>query len=381
MPKLARPLTDREIRYNPPGKYADGWGLALTVTPTRRYWTWRGTVQGRRTEYGIGPVALVPPMEAREIALKWSRIARDGGDPRSERDAGKASAVTFKAAAEHVYQRDMTERSEKTRNQWRSTMRIHVFPKIGSKPVSSITRADLEAVLAPIWQTTPTTARRVFQRVSVVLQAAIGKGWYSGPNPCDGDLRKALGAHDKQKRHVRSVPWQELPAVFARIAAADGMGAPALAFATLTAARSGEVRGAVWSEIDLGAAMWEIPAERMKMSRPHRVPLSPAAIELLQSLPRVEGEELVFPGMKPRQPMSDITLAAVLKRLGVDGVPHGMRAAFRSWAEANEVGSHAARELCLAHVNKNEIERAYQRDDLFDARRRIMNIWAEFLNS
>lgn len=389
MPKKARSLTDREIKSglkpSPKGiaKFADGHGLNLNVSEGGRWWSWRGVVHGRRVEFGVGSIDLVPTLEARKIAIEWQRIAKDGGDPRQARDAAKGKNMPLEEVARMVWERDVNgvAKNAKATAQWISSLEAYVFQKLGKRPVHGITRADIEGVLAQIWKEKPETARRVRQRLHSVFAAAIGKGFYEGANPVDKELTKALGKHNTRQKHHAAVPYGDLPAVFAKIAASEGNGARALAFTILTAARSGETRGMTWDELDLDAGLWRIPAERMKAGREHVVPLSPEALDLVKGTPRVKGESLVFAGTKRGTQMSDMTMAAVLKRLEIDATVHGMRSSFRDWSEANDVTTRAARELALAHVNRDRVEAAYLRGGLVDLRRELMNQWSKHITT
>lgn len=386
LPKRATHLNDRQIRSglkaSPKGvaKYADGHGLYLNVSEGGRWWSWRGTVHGRRVEFGVGALDLVPPIEARKIALDWQRVAREGGDPRQARDAAKGKKITFEEVARLVWERDVNgvAKNAKARDQWINSLKTYAFPRIGKRAIHGVTRSDVEAVLSPIWREKPETARRVRQRMNAVFAAAIGKGYFEGANPVDKELSKALGQHTTRQKHHAAVHFRDLPDVYHKIASGEGNGSRALAFTILTAARSGEVRGMTWDELDLEAGVWTVPEERMKAGREHTVPLSPQALALLVSTPRMKDENLVFPGTRQHKPMSDATMAAVLKRLGIAATVHGFRSTFRDWAEVNTNASHAAKELSLAHVNKDRVEAAYLRDGLLDQRRELLDEWARF---
>ena len=385
MPKRVRPLTDTQIRRGlkptSPGeitKTADGRGLYLNVSDGGRWWSWRGTVHGRRVELGIGALDLVPPSEARTTAIEWQRIAKAGGDPRQVRDAHRGAKVTFEQAARTVWARDVEgiARNAKAATQWITSLETYVFPKIGRRPIAGVRRADVKAVLDPIWKTKPETARRVRQRIGSIFAYAIGQGYYTDASPVDRELTRSLDPHKREQEHHSRVGIAELPATFARIEGVKGSGARALAFGILTAARPGEVRGATWEEIDFDAGLWTIPGARMKAGREHIVPLSPAAIAILRGVPRAD--RFVFASSKRGAPISNATMAAVLKRLGVEATVHGFRSTFRDWVEINDVGTEAGRELALAHVNTDATRAAYQRDGLVEQRRTMMARWAEF---
>ena len=246
---------------------------------------------------------------------------------------------------------------------------------LGTLPVHAITQAEILRVLAPIWTEKPETARRVRQRLRTVLDWARAAGHFEGVNPVEG-VEKGLPPQRRKPRHFAALPWQEVPSLMRRLEAMEGMGAPALRFLILTAARSGEVRGARWEEIDTEAAVWTVPGERMKAGEPHRVPLSASALAILNEV-RGLHPELVFPGPTGR-PLSDMTLSAVLRRLGVEATVHGFRSTFRDWAEECTSFAHEVKEAALAHSVRNRVEAAYRRTDLFDKRRALMDEWGRF---
>ena len=382
MPKQVRDaLTAARVRQEKrPGRYADGNGLYLHVSETgARWWLWRGTVHGCRCERGMGSARLVSLAEARDIARTWRRIARAGGDPVAERDKVKRQSMTFEAAARQVWvtQIEPHAKNPKHRAQWINTLQAYAFPRIGSRPVHAVAQSDILRVLAPIWTEKPETARRVRQRLRTVMNWARAAGHFAGINPVEG-VEDGLPRQRGKVRHFTALPYQELPELMRRIEGVDGMGALALRFTILTAARSGEVRGAMWPEIDTEARLWAVPAERMKgTGEEHRAPLSDAALGVLE---RVRGlsEGLVFPSSQRGRPLSDMTLAAVLKRLAVPATVHGMRSTFRDWSEETTGFPREVKEAALAHTVRDKVEAAYQRGDLFDKRRDLMDQWARF---
>ncbi len=362
-----------------PGRYADGNGLYLHVSETgARWWLWRGTVHGRRRELGIGSARLIPLAEAREIARAWRRIARADGDPVAERDKDKRETLTFEDAARRVWadQIEPNARNPKHRQQWINTLRDYAFPVVGSLPVHVIKQADILRILAPIWTEKPETARRVRQRLRTVMNWARTAGHYEGMNPVEG-VEDGLPKQRAKVQHFRALPYGELPELMRRIEDVDGMGALALRFTILTAARSGEVRGAMWAEIDTEARVWTIPADRMKAEVEHRVPLCDKTLAVLE---RVRGlsDGLVFPSRRAGRPISDMTLSAVLRRLKMPGTVHGMRSTFRDWCEEMTGFPHEVKEAALAHTVRNKVEAAYRRTDLFDKRRTLMEQWGRF---
>lgn len=375
-------LTAATVKRAAPGRHADGNGLFLHVDPNgARRWVLRTVVHGRRRDIGLGGVSLVSLAEAREAAARLRRIARTGGDPIAERDRDKRTSLTFADAAQKVHAEHIakTARNGKHVAQWLATLERHAFPIIGAKPVHTVDQADVLRVLSPIWTETPETARRVRQRLRTVLDWARTAGYREGVNPVEG-VERGLARQRDKPGHFAALPWQELPALWPRLEATSGTGALALRFAILTATRSGEVRLADWAEIDLDARVWTIPAGRMKAGREHRVPLSAAALDVLAAAEALTGgrEGLVFPSARQGRPLSDMTLAAVLKRLGVPVTPHGFRSTFRDWAEEATSYPYEVKEAALAHTVKSKTERAYRRGDLFEKRRDMMDAWASY---
>ena len=381
MPKEVRDaLTAAKVRQEQrPGRYADGNGLYLHVSETgARWWVWRGTVHGKRRERGMGSARLVSLAEAREIARTWRRIAKAGGEPAEERDKGKLQSLTFEAAARQVWSKQIEPhgRNAKYRQQWLTTLEAHAFPIIGSRPVHAVTQADILRVLSPIWTEKPQTARLVRQRLRTVLNWARTAGHYEGMNPVEG-VEDGLPKQRAKVQHFTALPYGELPELMRRIEGVDSMGALALRFLILTAARSGEVRGALWPEIDIEARLWAIPPERMKGEREHRVPLSDTALAVLDSV-RGLSPERVFPSSRQGRPLSNTTLARVLIKLDCPVTTHGFRSTFRDWCEEMTSFPHEVKEAALAHTVRNAVERAYRRTDLFDKRRDLMDRWARF---
>ena len=381
MPKEVRDaLTATKVRQEKrPGRYADGNGIYLHVSDTgARWWLWRGTVHGTRCERGMGSARLLSLAEAREIARSWRRIARAGGDPKEDRDKGKRQSLTFEDAARRVWseQIEPNSRSPKHRAQWFKTLQVYAFPRIGSCPVHAVTQADILGILAPIWTEKPETARRIRQRLRTVLNWARTAGHYEGMNPVEG-VEDGLPKQRAKVQHFRALPYGELPELMRRLEGVDGMGALALRFTILTSARSGEVRGALWPEIDVEARLWAVPGERMKSGEGHRVPLSAPALAVLE---RVRGlsDGPVFPSSRRGRPLSDTTLSAALKMLEIPATVHGMRSTFRDWCEELTSFPHEVKEAALAHTVPNAVERAYRRTDLFDKRCELMSQWARF---
>ena len=264
---------------------------------------------------------------------------------------------------------------------WISSLENHVFPTIGNRPINTIQSGDVLAVLQPIWFKIPETARRVRQRIRHVMQWAKGANLYSGENPVDaaeGSLPRHTGV---TRRHMPALPYEEIPEFMEKLRDRQGLAALALQFTILTAARSGEVRGAQWDEIHAENAIWIVPGSRAKTKKDHRVPLTDEALTILETVRGLD-IRLVFPGQKPGKPMSDVTLLAVLRRMGRSDITvHGFRSTFRDWAAEQTSFAREIAELCLAHEVGNAVERAYRRSDLFEKRRELMEVWAGFCAS
>jgi integrase len=279
-------------------------------------------------------------------------------------------------------------RNEKHRAQWTMTLRDYAKP-LRSRPVNGITTEDVLAVLQPIWRTKPETASRLRGRIERVLDAAKARGYRSGENPAmwRGHLQRLLPPRQKLTRgHHAAMPYEDVPALVSVLRERMDISSRALEFTILTAARSGEVFGATWGEVDLKTKIWAVPAKRMKGGREHRVPLVDRAVELLEELKPLDGEvdprDLIFPGRKAGRPLSNMALNMLLRRLGHgDCTVHGFRSSFRDWAgECTEFPREIA-EAALAHIVGDETERAYRRGDALEKRRRLMEVWAEFLNN
>jgi integrase len=391
------PLTARRVATsNAPGLYGDGGNLWLKVTgPGRRSWVFRYMIGGKARNMGLGSAAELSLAEARDKAEAARRLLRDGIDPRDQRDATRAAeartaarAVTFTdVTARYFAAHSAAWRSERHRAIWLASMTNHVAPTLGALPVGAVTTDLVLSVLEPLWQTHTETASRLRGRIEAVLSYAIARGWREGPNPAlwRGHLALMLPRRSKVQpvQHFAALPWQAAPAFMAELRHQDNISARTLQFLILTAARSGEVRGATWDEIDMAQAVWTIPGSRMKGGREHRVPLSAPALALLAemaSLRTARGQ--VFPGRSLTRPLSPDALAKLLQRLGHKGLTaHGFRSCFRDWAaEATSYPAHVS-EQALAHSVGNAVERAYRRGDLFAKRTALLSDWAAYLAS
>lgn len=384
-------------------------GLYLQITPKDgKTWILRAAMAGRRAEIGLGGFPTVTLAQARDKAREARDKIERGVDPMAERRAAREAlaasgrrGLTFAEAANRYLDAKLDAyRNEKHRYQWRATLEQLAFPVLGKMPVAAITVQDVLQVLHPIWTDRTETASRLRGRIEAVLSWATVSGHRAGDNPARwaGNLKELLPAPSKVKAkgNQPALGLDDAPRWFTAIRQREGFGPRALEFAALTASRSGEVRGAAWSEIDLDRALWVVPGERMKMGKEHRVPLTAAALALLKALPRLDGSDLVFPSSKGGQ-LSDMTLSATMRRLHeadiaaerpgfVDrvskrpAVPHGLRSTFRDWAAERTQYPGEMAEVALAHRINNVVEAAYRRGDMIEKRRRMMADWADFLS-
>jgi len=411
-------LTVKSLRHpggkSRPARFGDGDGLYLQVTPSgAKSWLYRYMIQGKEREMGLGPMGEppegVPLAQARRLAAEAKGVLRAGRDPIEERQAARqaehkakaeAKERTFKAAALALVESKRPGwRNPKHGAQWLATLEAYAFPGIGDKPVAEVDMAAVLRVLRPIWERVPETASRVRQRIEAVLDAAAVKGWRTGENPArwKGHLAGELPQPRKVKRvaHRPALPWERMGEFMAALAEREGIAPLALCFVILTAARTGEVRGMRWREVDLDAKVWTMPGERMQAGKTHRVPLSPAALAVLKTVRPLMQEQgdLVFPGGRTRKPLSDMALSEAVRRMNesdepgalprwrdAEGraiVPHGFRASFRMWAGETRPEGREVVEMALAHTIKDKAEAAYARSDLLEKRRPLMNAWAE----
>ena len=391
--KERSPLAVQRLKV--PGWHAVGGvsGLYLKVAPTgARTWVLRATVGHKRRDMGLGGYPSVTLAGAREKARQARVLIEQGTDPilakqqaRSALQAEQSKARTFDQAVVAFMDAKSDEwRNAKHRQQWVNTLAQYASPIVGKVLVADVTQSHVEQVLRPIWREKTETATRVRQRIEKVLDFARASGWREGDNPASwrGRLSELFPKPSKIKTvtHQRALPPGEMHAFMARLRQAGGLAARALEFAILTAARSGEVRGATWDEIDLAGGFWTVPGERMKAAKPHTVALCPQALALLRALPRIEDSELVFPA--PRGGLfSDMALTAVLRRLEVDAVPHGMRATFKTWSTDHTEFPRELVEVALAHAVGNAVEQAYARGNMLERRRALMTAWADYLDT
>ena len=336
-------------------------------------------IQGRNRTLGLGGCQLVSLAEAREKAFTNRKIVRSGGDPRTERHKVRDIPTFAEAAGRVLEQKRPGWRSGKHPEDWISSLRAYAFPELGHRSVGEITTADILTVLTPIWHGKHVTARRVRQRIGAVMKWAVAMG-LRPDNPAGDVLDQALGRHRVVVQHMRALPHSEVAGAIeaVRTSAAALVTRLAFEFMVLTACRSGEVRLAGWDEIDLEAGEWTIPGERMKAQRPHRVPLSGGAVEILGEARTLgDGGGLVFPSSEGR-PLSGSTLSTLLRGLRIAAVPHGFRSSFRDWCGECSTAPRKVAEAALAHVVRDKVEAAYARSDLFERRRVLMDDWAAY---
>ena len=380
-------LTAVTVKTRKPGRHADGNGLYLDVDESgARRWLLRITIHGRRRDIGLGSASLVTLAEARDAALEMRRVARAGGDPLAERKAARRVVPSFAEATRTCHEeRKDGWKNGKHADQWLNTLETYAFPQLGTLTVDRIGTPEVRDVLLPIWLEKPETARRLRQRIGIVLDWAAAKGYRDGENPVRG-VTKGLPKQKESGGHFAALPYDDVPSFLTKLRSSDKAGpvvALAMEFLILTAVRSGEMRGAVWREFDLEGGLWTIPGERMKAGKPHVVPLAPRALQILQEARALarkpdDPDALVFEGAKPGKPMSDMTLTMLLRRMEVEATAHGFRSAFRDWtAETTNTPSDVA-EMALAHTIKNKVEAAYRRGDLLEKRRVLMKAWASF---
>jgi integrase len=434
-------LTPLKIsRLKEPGRYIDGRGLYLQITPTEaavrdpekhrgevnKSWLYRyhakvprkkdGVVRGLVREMGLGRFPAVTLADARSGSdiVKWCRdycakLRSQGIDPiearkaeRAQKAVEMAKTVTFKQAAERYIKANRQGwKNEKHAAQWEATLKAYAYPTFGHLPVQAIDTALLLKALEPIWETKSETACRVRGRIEAVLAAATVRGERTGDNPArwKGHLAEHLPRRSKVRKveNHPALPYAELAGFMAALRAEEGIGARALEFTILTAARSGETRKAAWSQMELPTKVWTCPPEIMKAGKEHRVPLCARAINILGEMValREDGSELVFPGADSKKPLSDMTLTAVIRRMnegneaagrpkwidpryGKEIVPHGFRSTFRDWAAERTNFPNELLEMALAHTIPNKAEAAYRRGDMFERRRRLMTAWEDF---
>lgn len=404
MPRHATPLTAKAVTSRPPGRYADGNKLHLLVKPTgARSWVFRYVFEGKRFDMGVGPAgndpAAVTLAEARDLAGLFCRQLREGINPGTRRKAEKEQlrvAVQIAPEAKRLFRdvaglymaiHEKAWRNEKHVAQWTSTLTTYAYPHFGDVPVEKVTTDHVLSALTPIWNKKPETASRVRGRIESVLGYAKSRGWRTGDNPAQwrGHLQSTLPAPSKLRvvRHHPALPWKVVAAFMVELRKHDSVGALALELTILCVTRTGEALGARWQEIDLAEKIWTIPGVRMKAKRDHRIPLSEAALIVLQKAAALRTSDsldiAVFPGKREGTSLSLMAMAMLLRRMNQKDVTvHGFRSTFRDWAAESTTFDRDTAEAALAHVVKDKTEAAYRRGDQLEKRRRLMDAWAEY---
>jgi integrase len=379
---MAGKLTARKVQTAKPGKYSDGNNLYLVVSPSgARKWVWRYMWRGKAKEMGLGGALTVSLAEAREKAAAALKALKVGRNPIAERKRTAGIPTFGEFADEVVASLSSGFRSSKHCAQWQMTLTTYAAP-LRAMPIDTITTDDVLAVLKPIWTTKSETASRVRGRIEKVLDAAKAKGFREGENPARwrGHLDHLLAKQNKLARgHHAAMPYADVPAFLARLRDRDARACGALEFCVLTAARSGEVLGMRWSEVDLVSEVWSIPKERMKAGRPHRVPLSRRAVAILRKLEQSKDDgQFVFAVHARGKPLSNMAMGMVLRRMKLDATVHGFRSSFRDWAGNETAFPREIVETALAHVIGNKAEQAYRRSDALERRRKLMEAWASY---
>lgn len=390
MAEKTKKLTDLACRRAGPGYIGDGGGLWLQTTAGgAKSWVFRFQMAGRAREMGLGSFSTFTLAEARERARRQRQLVADGIDPIERRKAERARAqldaaraLTFdQCAAAYVEAHRAGWKNAKHADQWANTLAAYASPAFGALPVADVDTPLVMRALSPIWHQKTETASRLRGRIESVLDWATVQGFRTGDNPARwrGHLDKLLPKRAKvQKvRHHPALPYTEAADFVAALRQQEGTAARALEFLILTAARTGEVIGAKWSEFDLDAKTWTVPGERMKAGRDHEVPLSSRALAIVKQLAKMKTGDYVFPGRRPRDPLSNMAMLALLKRMGrSDLTAHGFRSTFRDWAaECTDYPGELA-EMALAHIVSDKTEAAYRRGTMKEKRRRLMLDWA-----
>ncbi len=396
-------LTVKRIaKLKTPGRYREGTipGLCLQITDTGvKSWLLRFERFGRERWHGLGPLHTVDLADARERARKARLLLLDGHDPIEARRAERAAAaleaakqITFRQAAEKYDEQNNNRwKNRKAAAQFLSTLGDYAFPKIGALSVADVDTGQVLRVLEQqhakypnkrLWDAIPETASRLRGRMENVLDWATARGYRTGDNPArwKGHLANVLPPREQIARaeNYEALPWAEVPQFLAALQRRDAIAARALEFTILTAARTGEVIGATWDEIDLDGEVWTVPPGRMKAGNEHRVPLSDRALEILRALPRGEGNKHGFVGPAQGKGLSNMAMLTLLRRMGRDDITvHGFRSSFRDWAAERTTFPNFVAEMALAHVVKG-VEGAYRRGDLLEKRRKLMDAWAGF---
>jgi integrase len=374
------------------GYYGDGGGLYLRVAPGgAKGWIFRYGGRGRRRDMGLGGYPAIDLAKARELAGDCRSVLAAGLDPIAARNEKRAAAAVEAAkamtfadcATAYINAHEVGWRNPKHRQQWKNTLATYVSPVVGKLPVSAVDTGLVLKVLEPIWTRKPETASRVRGRMEAVLDWAKVRGYRTGENPARwrGHLDHLLPAKAKVRKveHHAALPYARIGAFLAALRKQDGIASRALEFLIHTATRTGETLGAIWDEVDMGAKLWTLPSGRMKAGKEHRVPLSDAALAVLQQMHDIRHSDYVFPGGRDRRPLSEMSLLMLLRRMGHgDITAHGFRSTFRDWAAERTTFAREVAEMALAHAIPDAVEAAYRRGDLFEKRRKLMDAWARY---
>ncbi len=383
MGKQINKLSARKVEtVTKAGRHSDGGGLYLNVTTTgSKSWVFMYKTAGRRREMGLGPARDVPLTRARTLAADARQLLVSGHDPLLAR--AKPRTMSFKEAADTLIESmEPSWRNAKHRAQWRMTLSVYC-DVIANRAVGEVTTDDLLRVLKPLWLKKPETASRLRGRIERVLDFAKARGMRSGDNPARwrGHLDALLPKPQRLIRgHHKAMPFDDVAPFVVALRSMDGVGPQALEFAILTAARTGEVLGARWQELDLEKKLWTIPGSRMKGGREHRIPLTDRAVKIAEAMLKVRVSEFLFPGSKQNKPLSTMALEMVMRRAEANFTVHGFRSAFRDWAGERTAFAREVAEAALSHLVGDAVERAYRRGDALEKRRDLMDAWASFLD-
>jgi integrase len=393
MTRMIHRLSATKVKTASEGMHCDGGGLYLQVaagvdSPSRS-WLFRYVINGRERQMGLGPVDIVSLSAARDKAAECRKLRYEGIDPLERRNASRADTalqkvklMTFdQCAAAYIKAHAAGWRDDKSYQQWTNSLKAYASPVFGSLSVAAVDTGLVMKAIEPVWKATPETGSRLRGRIESILDWAKVRGHRSGENPArwKGHLEALLPARSKMAKveHLASMPYAELPALMTELRQRDGIVPSALQFTILTAARSGETLGAKWSEVDVDAKTWTIPASRMKAGIEHRVPLTDAAINIVKRMRTISTSDYVFSGSS-RATLSIASMLKMLSRMGRDITVHGFRSTFRTWAAEQTAFPSDVIEMSLAHSTGSKVELAYQRSDLFEKRRRLMDAWAAY---
>jgi integrase len=387
-------LTPEKILQLPPGRHGDGGGLCVQKLPGGTMsWLFRWERAGKAHGMGLGPVDPARLAESLAEARQQAVVARAalaaGRNPLEDKRAVAAAAAppatrkTFAdVATEYLARHQDSWRSPVHARQWRQVLDDYVLPKIGTVPIADLSSADVRKVLAPLWRSRPEVARKTIGKIGLIVKLAIANDWRTAANPSTLPVMcTVLGRLPKKPVHHASMPYGDVPAFYTKLAERTEVASLAIRFLILTATRSSETRFATWREIDERAALWRIPASRMKGGEEHRVPLSPAALAVLKACKRINGVDWVFPGRDGA--ISDTACRNVLRDLQLsksEATLHGFRSSARTWMAETGV-DHDIAEACLAHTVRDDVVRAYQRSKFDAARRQVMTRWAQWVTS